>query len=68
MERVRERHDRAGHPYRRVFKVVGRRGVTDDGIATATDRGAWVEQIESDSDGIKERWIVHWSDLERVAD
>ncbi|WP_405824558.1 hypothetical protein OG705_30045 [Streptomyces sp. NBC_00838] len=51
-----------------VFKVVGRRGVTDDGIATATDCGAWVEQIEPNSDGIKDRWVVHWSHLEREAD
>lgn len=54
-----------------MFKVVGRRGVTDDGIATATatatDCGVWVEQIEPDPDGIKELRVVHWSHLERVA-
>jgi hypothetical protein len=51
-----------------VYKVIGQRGVAPDGTATATDRGAWVEQTEEGPDGVKEVWVIHWSHLEQVTD
>lgn len=47
-----------------LYKVTGRRGVMDDGTATATDCGAWVESIEDNADGVKDVGVVHWSYLE----
>jgi hypothetical protein len=50
------------------YKVTGSRGVTADGVATATDCGAWVEEIEESADGVRELWVIHWSYLEEVTD
>ena len=54
-----------------TYKVIGERGVAvigGEAIATATDCGAWVEQIDPGPDGVKEAWVIHWSHLERVTD
>jgi hypothetical protein len=39
------------------YKVIGER-------LHASDNGAWVEELEVSSDGVKEVWVTHWSHLE----
>lgn len=43
----------------KTFKVLGHR-------LHATDSGAWIEETETNVDGVKDMWITHWSHLEPV--